>query len=96
MESVLIAFLTIVIAYGPTILFTKWERLPLKKAGVVAGKTTPRKLIIGIFHGITEKGFESTVEMNAWISYLITMLTAIAIFYFSDYHKRETNTDLLP
>ncbi|HEX2846941.1 MAG TPA: type II CAAX endopeptidase family protein [Chitinophagaceae bacterium] len=214
----LLLFFTIIITYGLTILFAKWDGLPLKKTGVVAGKTTLRKLIIGfgmgllmtflqplivlllghykmtlnpptpsytifyyftlyllvalreelafrgyplfslsyssglwvsqliiflifslehiaggmtwtlaflgpgtgallfgiaalktrgialpiglhaawnfgqwclgfkketgIFHGIAEKGFENTVEINAWISYLIIMAAAIAIFYF--------------
>jgi len=42
----------------------------------------------GIFHGVADKGFESVVERNSWISYLLVMAIAIAIFYF---YKPKTN-----
>jgi membrane protease YdiL (CAAX protease family) len=35
----------------------------------------------GIFYGIAHKGFESVVERNSWISYLLIMAIAIAAFY---------------
>jgi len=34
----------------------------------------------GLLHGIPEKGFESVVERNAWIGYLLIMIVAILIF----------------
>ncbi len=44
----------------------------------------------GLLHGITEKGFENVVERNAWISYLLIMTIAIAVFYF--YNPKHTST----
>ena len=39
----------------------------------------------GILQGVTEKGYENTVEINGWISYLLVMALAISAFY---YYKR--------
>lgn len=36
----------------------------------------------GILHGIVAKGFESIVERNAWIGYILIMTVAISITYF--------------
>ena len=36
----------------------------------------------GIFQGIAANGFENVVERNSWISYLVIMAIAIAVFYF--------------
>jgi CAAX protease family protein len=36
----------------------------------------------GIWKTIVEKGFESKVEMNGFISYLVVMIMAILVFYF--------------
>ncbi|WP_407481125.1 type II CAAX prenyl endopeptidase Rce1 family protein [Elizabethkingia meningoseptica] len=36
----------------------------------------------GIGHSIIDHGYENYIERNAWISYLIIMIIAIAAFYF--------------
>jgi membrane protease YdiL (CAAX protease family) len=48
----IIFIIVIAITYGFTILFTRWEKLPLKKAGVVPHKTTPKKLVVGFAIGL--------------------------------------------
>ena len=49
----IVLIVTILITYGLTILFTRWEKLPLNKVGVVANKTTPKKLAIGFGVGLS-------------------------------------------
>ena len=44
----------------------------------------------GIFHGFADKGFESVVERNSWISYFLIMAIAIVIFYFYRPKTKET------
>ena len=48
----LLLVITIVITYGLTVLFTRWEKLPLKKTGVVANKATAKKVAIGFGIGL--------------------------------------------
>ncbi|TKK67703.1 CPBP family intramembrane metalloprotease [Ilyomonas limi] len=48
----LLLIITIVITYGLTILFARWEKLPLKKVGVVANKRTPKKVAVGFGLGL--------------------------------------------
>jgi membrane protease YdiL (CAAX protease family) len=48
----LLLLITIAITYGLTILFTRWEKLPLEKVGVVASKTTPKKVAVGFGVGL--------------------------------------------
>lgn len=48
----LLLIITIAITYGLTILFTKWGKIPLKKAGVVANKATAKKVAIGFGIGL--------------------------------------------
>ena len=48
----LLLIITIIITYSLTILFTRYEKLPLEKVGVVANKTTPKKVAIGFGIGL--------------------------------------------
>lgn len=48
----LLLIITIAITYGLTILFTRWEKLPLEKVGVLANKTTSKKVVIGFGIGL--------------------------------------------
>src|SRR5204862_6432878 len=48
----LLLAISIVITYGLTILFTKWEKLQLKNVGVVASSATFKKLFIGFGIGL--------------------------------------------
>ncbi|SFD89250.1 hypothetical protein SAMN05518672_103731 [Chitinophaga sp. CF118] len=48
----LLLIITIGITFGLTILFTKWDKRPLKSVGVVANNMTFRKLAIGFGIGI--------------------------------------------
>jgi membrane protease YdiL (CAAX protease family) len=48
----LLLIITIAITYSLTILFTKREKLPLKKVGVVVNKATAKKVAIGFGIGL--------------------------------------------
>lgn len=48
----ILLILAIIVTYGLVILFTRWEKLPLQDIGVVAGKTTFKKVITGFGIGI--------------------------------------------
>src|SRR6476660_166290 len=48
----LLLLITIVITYGLTIIFTKWEKLQLKNVGIVPNKKTFKKMLIGLGIGL--------------------------------------------
>ncbi len=48
----LMLVVAIIITYALTLLFTKWEKIPLKNVGVVAGKSTLKKVLIGFAIGL--------------------------------------------
>lgn len=48
----LLLTVTIVLTYGLTILFAKWEKRPLKSIGIVANKNTAKKIVIGFGLGL--------------------------------------------
>lgn len=48
----LLLIITIVITYGLTIIFAKWEKLQLKDVGIVSTKTTFKKVVIGVGIGL--------------------------------------------
>jgi uncharacterized protein len=48
----LMLIITVAITYCFTMLFAKWEKLPLKSVGVVPNRSTTKKLVIGFGIGI--------------------------------------------
>jgi membrane protease YdiL (CAAX protease family) len=48
----LLLIVVIAITYGLTILFSRWEKLPLKMVGVVAHKSTLKKVVAGFVIGL--------------------------------------------
>ena len=84
----LLLVITIAITYGLTILFVRWERLQLKDVGVVANRTTSRKVIvgfgIGLFMTILQPAFvllsgHYKIALNPSISFYTIL------FYFTLY-----------
>jgi membrane protease YdiL (CAAX protease family) len=84
----LLLIITIVITYGLTILFTKWEKLPLKKVGVVAHKTTPIKVATGFVVGLLMTLLQPTIVLllgHYKMSFSPSISTHSIIFYFTLY-----------
>jgi uncharacterized protein len=50
-QHILLIF-SIAITYGLTILFARWEKLPLKEVGVVASNSTFKKVVVGFGIGL--------------------------------------------
>jgi uncharacterized protein len=50
-QHILLIF-SIAITYGLTILFARWEKLPLKEVGVVASNRTFKKVVVGFGIGL--------------------------------------------
>jgi membrane protease YdiL (CAAX protease family) len=80
--------ITIVITYGLAVIFTKWEKLPLKNVGIVPNKRTTGKIVIGFAIGLF-----MTLLQPAFVLLLghfkLTLSSSIAwypiIFYLSLY-----------
>jgi CAAX protease family protein len=80
----LLLIITIVITYGLTIWFTRWEKLPLKKAGVVANKTTPKKLAIGFGIGILMTALQPVIvsSLGHYKMSFTSSISAYQIFFY--------------
>jgi len=59
----LLLFVTVVITYGLTILFTRWEKLTLKKAGVVPNRATWKKVAVGFAAGILMTALQPAIVL---------------------------------
>ena len=84
----LLLIITIGITYGLTMLFTSWEKIPLKKAGVVANKTTLKKVAIGFGIGLLMTLLQSGIVLLSghYKMFLSPSISGDPIFfYFSLY-----------
>lgn len=84
----ILLFITIIITYGLTLLFTRWEKLPLKKAGVVANKTTAKKVAIGFGIGLLMTALQPVIVLLSGhykMSFGTSISTYSIFFYFTLY-----------
>jgi membrane protease YdiL (CAAX protease family) len=84
----LLLIITIIITYGLTILFTRWDRLPLKKVGVVANKTTLKKVAVGFGLGLLMTLLQPVIVLllgHYKFSFIPTISTYPIFFYFTLY-----------
>jgi hypothetical protein len=84
----LLLIVTIIITYGLTVLFTRWEKLPLKNAGVVPNKTTGKKVAIGFGIGLLMTSLQPVMVLLSG-HYKMSFGTSISaysiLFYFTLY-----------
>ena len=80
--------IAIAITYGLTILFTRWEKLPLKRAGVVADKTTAKKVALGFAIGLLMALLQPVIVLlfgHYKMSFVPSTSGYMVFFYFSLY-----------
>jgi CAAX protease family protein len=84
----LLLLITIAITYGLTILFARWEKLPLKMAGVVANKATPKKVTVGLGIGLLMTLLQPVIVLllgHYKMSFNPSMSAYSIFFYFTLY-----------
>lgn len=84
----LLLVIVIAITFGLTILFTRWEKLPLKKIGVVANKTSAKKILIGFAIGLVMTSLQPVIVLSLG-HYSMSFNTSVSaysvVFYFTLY-----------